>query len=670
MLSRQVSRTVRVGIGGLAPTGACQSMSTATVLTDELLRTQLVPQLLAAMPGDWRGTTFNNSNLLGREVFSDRLQALLVSKAATKQGEAGVISESDLSELGNAEDYLRVASNVCTVYENVLALGKGLPVEQVFSFASSTMPVVAVALTRGPSGGTVHLFHGDKPSPFSAADLAKLTTLGANLTCHPGSPPANTAAASSRTTVLALDHAVADDAASSSSSSSSVDGIVGSDGTLFITNPDTIDPSTVMKIRKRMAIPITTPAAEAALQKFCGLEVTADTEEATQEQVAAFNAHLQTMSGTAVNLSANPVSCQAGLPTIASLWLTLENQGGADILMCSTAYGGSSELTDICLERGGKLRKATFDIQGGLPIDASIQSALDKLASNQANLYPTTVLFAEIPSNPDQKIPDIAKLAASLEAYRAKTGKEVLLFVDTTFAPASQVLGKLEAIDTTLQAMVFVSMSKSVSRGTTTAGALVANHTSGSCALVNASRETASLLDTHVKKDQLYRLCTNHTGVEARCQSAYEVTLAMGKVLTSAVATHSGAGQEEAMELTYVHPEHAALGFTSSTFSFNLPVPTGADEATKVALAQRFVDLLTEDAERFKPCVSFGQDNGLVYCTVPATSTQGAIKAEDKAKQAKGGVQLARLSFPPAVNLAAVQARIEMACATIYSNEP
>jgi cysteine synthase A len=302
-----------------------------------------------------------------------------------------------------------------------------------------------------------------------------------------------------------------------------------------------------------------------------------------------------------------------------------------------------------------------------LPIDASIQSALDKLAANQANLYPTTVLFAEIPSNPDQKIPDIAKLAASLNAYRAQTGKEVLLFVDTTFAPASQVLGKLEAIDPTLQAMVFVSMSKSVSRGTTTAGALVANHTAGSCALVNASRETASLLDTHVRKDQLYRLCMNHTGVEARCQSAYEVTLAMGKALTSAVATYSGAG---GMELTYVHPDHAALGFTSSTFSFNLPAPTGAGEATKAALAQRFVDLLTEDAERFKPCVSFGQDNGLVYCTVPATSTQGAIKVEDKAKQAKGGVQLARLSFPPTVDLTAVQARIEMACAAIYGKAP
>ena len=63
-------------------------------------------------------------------------------------------------------------------------------------------------------------------------------------------------------------------------------------------------------------------------------------------------------------------------------------------------------------------------------------------------------------------------------------------------------------------------------------------------------------------------------------------------------------------------------------------------------LAQKFVDVLTEH-DGYKPCVSFGQNNGLIYATVPATSTQGAIKEEDKAKQARGGVQLVRLSFPP-----------------------
>ena len=113
-------------------------------------------------------------------------------------------------------------------------------------------------------------------------------------------------------------------------------------------------------------------------------------------------------------------------------------------------------------------------------------------------------------------------------------------------------------------------------------------------------------------------------------------------------------------------PEDAARGLASSTFSFNLPAPSGASDTEKATLAQRFVDLLTEDREHFKPCVSFGQDNGLVYCTVPATSTQGAIREEDKAKQAIGGVQLVRLSFPPSTDVEAVKRRIEYACQVIY----
>mmetsp|Transcript_32972 Transcript_32972/g.39918 ORF Transcript_32972/g.39918 Transcript_32972/m.39918 type:complete len:144 (-) Transcript_32972:95-526(-) len=79
--------------------------------------------------------------------------------------------------------------------------------------------------------------------------------------------------------------------------------------------------------------------------------------------------------------------------------------------------------------------------------------------------------------------------------------------------------------------------------------------------------------------------------------------------------------------------------------------PPNASDAECSGLAQRFVDELCARCRLFKPCVSFGQDNGLVYCTVPATSTQGAIKAEDKAKQLVGGVQLVRLSFPPTLDM-------------------
>ena len=119
------------------------------------------------------------------------------------------------------------------------------------------------------------------------------------------------------------------------------------------------------------------------------------------------------------------------------------------------------------------------------------------------------------------------------------------------------------------------------------------------------------------------------------------------------------------MPLAFVTPEQAAIGFTSSTFSFNLPAMPNASEEVNEALAQRFVDILCAHKE-FKPCVSFGQDNGLVYATVPATSTQGAIKKEDKAKQAVGGVQLARLSFPPTCDVEVLCGIITAAVITCY----
>ena len=75
-----------------------------------------------------------------------------------------------------------------------------------------------------------------------------------------------------------------------------------------------------------------------------------------------------------------------------------------------------------------------------------------------------------------------------------------------------------------------------------------------------------------------------------------------------------------------------------------------------------------------KPCVSFGQDNDLVYCTVPATSTQGAISAEDKAKQARGGVQLVRflLSYPnstPPIWLTLLDTNLHLVGATFLPSE-
>ena len=49
------------------------------------LKEQLVPQILTAIPEDWRGTTVNNSNLCEREEFSQRLTKLLTSMSEERR---------------------------------------------------------------------------------------------------------------------------------------------------------------------------------------------------------------------------------------------------------------------------------------------------------------------------------------------------------------------------------------------------------------------------------------------------------------------------------------------------------------------------------------------------------------------------------------------------------
>ncbi|KAI9336792.1 hypothetical protein BDR26DRAFT_935920 [Obelidium mucronatum] len=610
-----------------------------------------LPSILANIPSEWRGTTFANTALLGREEFASRITALTTS-SKTKT----TVTEADLIALGTAEDYLRVSSNMSVLLELVLASAAKLPVKNVFSFGSTTMPFISVLLTA-KEPVVIQLPKGVK-SPFTAADISTLKLLGANFIVEQGEAKSHPGKI-----VIALQETL-------SKTTPQPDAVV-SQSVLYI-HTNRINPDDILVIRKRLSTPLTTPACERILQRIAGVKITADLEASTPASVAEFYEHLQTMSGTTVDTTANPVIFTAGLPAVCSLWLGLLKTGGADILMASTAYGGSSQLTDIFASRTtgnspAKFTKSTFDITGKNDISTAIENALAILTKTAKT--PTTVLFVEIPTNPDMKVPNMPALAQLLQSYAKTTGKQVLLLVDTTFAPASQVIKKISSSSNVstpdVTSMVFISMSKSVSRGYTTAGAIVADSTSPkSRALLEQVRSTAALLDTTAKKDQIWRLTQNHVGVESRCDKAYIVAAAVGTALTRAVSQYANG---YSMELAFVTPEQAAEGFTTSTFSFNLPPLNGVPAEVNKALAQRFVDLLTVERRLFKPCVSFGQDNGLVYATVPATSTQGAIKEEDKAKQLVGGVELTRLSFAANCNVRKVIGVIESAVKTIYS---
>ena len=583
--------------------------------------------ILNSIPDEWRGTTYKNHILVGRSKFAENLMKL------------DEITTEKLTLIGNAEDYFRVSNNISTLYELVLAQEKDLPVEQVFTFASKVMGIVAVAKASGKKVKVYGQF-------IHSIDSELLKNIGCDIEFSSQTPVV------SDSFVTLKDH----------NTDGPAHGLL-EEGVLYILDSEVINPIEILVVRKRMSTPLTTPVCELELYKKAGLPTVHEREPLLGE-VATFYMHLQELCGTPVDTSANPVCFTAGLSTLAAFYIALISSGGADILMASTAYGGSSQLTDLLTKSNdfSLLRKHKFHIQGGNEMVTSITQALEAL--QEIELLPITVIFCEIPTNPDMKVPDLKKLVLAVHDYRQKTSKKVVLLIDTTFSPNSKILSKLKSLDSELEAVAFISLSKSVSRGKTTAGCLVANHTSFAKELVSRSLNIGNMLDTLAKPDQLLRLVENHDDVEGRLLAAYRNAATIGKVLQEAVLQNTGV----AMQLAFVNPEQAADMYTTSTFSFNLPAPAGATAEVTAHLAQEFTDLLCEHKE-FKPCVSFGQDNGLIYCTVPATSTQGAISEQDKAKQAVGGVQLVRLSFPPSIDLERVEMIIKQEINKIYTRK-
>lgn len=63
-------------------------------------------------------------------------------------------------------------------------------------------------------------------------------------------------------------------------------------------------------------------------------------------------------------------------------------------------------------------KKHKFDITGKNDIIKAVKTSLDGLAANSAALLPTTMLFIEVPTNPDMKVPDLAELVKVATEYK------------------------------------------------------------------------------------------------------------------------------------------------------------------------------------------------------------------------------------------------------------
>jgi hypothetical protein len=100
-------------------------------------------------------------------------------------------------------------------------------------------------------------------------------------------------------------------------------------------------------------------------------------------------------------------------------------------------------------------------------------------------------------------------------------------------------------------------------------------------------------------------------------------------------------------KINFVSKTLANEGFTPSVFSLDLPTKGDTPEqreAHKRNLNHQLINMMiTQIPDESKYCVSYGQLKGC-YWTIPATSTQGTTKEEDKD-------YIARVSVSPDLDL-------------------
>lgn len=604
-----------------------------------MISKQRLTQLLERIPPSWNGTTYpNDARFVGRQRFTEEMIKLLTG--------SGPIEEKYLDTMF-PEDYLRVGSPLSNILEVVKSLEKGYCPAHVFSFGSNTFPLISVLFTAKKH---VYVYGRRLFTETQEKMLKELYDCnfsycfgeprdhGENIVVH----------------VADLDRPKVNP---------NVDAVVGTNGLLYIVNSNKVAPEDIKDskgtivqegihtMRKRFVAPPPTPDCIALLSGK-------DIQKAPD--TTSFKNHLKQLGGVD-DAKGDPVVTTAGLPAIGACIMSALELGNRDIdvVMCSTAYGGSSQQTDILTRKCGNLDKHTFDIQGATGnVYRALAGKLAEMKSGKTKSV--TLIQLEYPTNPDMKDCDLDGLNESVEDFRRTTGSNAVLMFDTTFSPQCRPAVPFKNIPV----IVFNSLSKSVSGGFTTGGSLVANHHEFAQRLLAGAHHHVNLLDSCSKGCQLATLAKMHSGCEERIKEAHGNCRKAAVFLENSVLTHSGTN----MKVNFVTEAQIAKNVIPGTFSFNLPVPAKMSQQGAAGLAQEFVDRLVEQyPQGVKPCVSFGQKNSLVYATVPATSTQGVISEEDKAKQAVGGVQLVRFSFPPTMNMNSWNNSVDAALKTIYS---
>ncbi|WP_452223216.1 cystathionine beta-synthase [Lacinutrix chionoecetis] len=577
-----------------------------------------IKDVLENMPDGWLNLTTHRLDIynenLAKTQFLDAFTALYNNNNA---------HASALNILPTAYDYIRLGHPLSCVLEWTIGKLNQIKAENVISFSSQTIPVLAILRNNLIENKKTQIcFTGQLPHFFDAETLKQI--YGYNFTLK---PIENTDAIpefdGSTIYINQQDNITLVDLANNIDFFININSKFGS---VLVVNGEENEyyVSEIQHVRRRETIAMTPFNCLLVLNKLVNNTAFNAKEDDVKISKASVLESIKKITGTPTK----PIVGSSGLSVQYAIMMglihdALENYKGKDIkfIVPPNCYGGTNDQARRVAACIDNVEIVDLPVDGDNDMVKSIDSVLTTIAKQDAIPY----IIAEIPTNPRVEVPNLQKLKEVLSQSRKTEAGTIaidpIFILDQTFCPNIQFLGAGEILST-VRTISYASGSKFPSGGQCTAGYCVGN--SKTEGLMQKIEQHLLLCDNEATSLQYKILAKQLPSMTQRIKDAY--------INTREFVTFIQKTLPEA-KINFVSEELAKQGFTPSVFSLDLPTKgktAQEKEAYKRALNLKLINLMiTEIPNESKYCVSYGQLKGC-YWTIPATSTQGTTKEGDK----------------------------------------
>ncbi len=577
-----------------------------------------IKDVLGNMPTDWLNLTTHRLDIydekLAKTQFLEQFEILY--NASNSQSSA-------LSELPTAFDYIRLGHPLSCILEWGIAHLNNLKADNLISFSSRTVPVLAVLRKNLLANkNTRIIYNGELPEFFDTEvvkniygyqfKLKKVDNLE-DVSEFDGS----TVFISQQDDICNFDLMP------------NVDFFINVHrhlGSILLVNGEQNEHyiSEIQHVRRRETIAMTPRNTLIALKQLIDQSSDEHKQSNVETNKALVLKSIEEITGTHIKaiVGSSGLSMQYAI-VMGLIHDAQENHRGKaiKIIVPPNCYGGTNDQARRVAACNDNIEVMDLPVDGGQDMVQSIDVVLGKIADQDAIPY----IIAEIPTNPRVEVPDLIKLKDVLSKERITSSGETavapVFILDQTFCPNVHFLGEDEILSS-VRTIAYVSGSKFPSGGKCTAGYCVANKKAES--LMEKVELHLRLCDNEATDIQMEILAKQLPSMNQRIRSAYTHTREFVNFISETLPDS---------KINFVSEDLAAQGFTPSVFSLDLPTKGNTHdekEAYKRMLNLKLINLMIKEIpHESKFCVSYGQLNGC-YWTIPATSTQGTTSECDK----------------------------------------